>query len=139
MSRAVGRVMCERGAGAIVNIASISGLVGSPADNDYGVAKAGLVHLTKSMALDFATRGVRVNAIAPGIIETPLSVEYVMSTDERRERALATVPLGFCGQPEDIGHAVAFLVSDLARYVTGVCLPVDGGCSAGNFPPRRTR
>ena len=137
MAKAAGRRMCAERRGAIVNVASVAGIVPTAADNDYGVAKAALIHLTKSLALDFARFDVRVNCVAPGLIETPLSAAFLAELKQPRDQAATRIPLGRIGQPEDIGRVVAFLASDLAGYVTGACLTVDGGISAGSFPARR--
>ena len=137
MAKSVGRRMCEAGRGSIVNVASIAGLVATAADVDYGVAKAGLIHMTKALALDFARFGVRVNCVAPGFIETPLATSLLSARRQAPEDMAARIPIGRIGQPDDIARVVAFLVSDLASYVTGACVPVDGGVSAGTFPITR--
>jgi NAD(P)-dependent dehydrogenase (short-subunit alcohol dehydrogenase family) len=118
--------------GAIVNIASTAGMKGSPSLTAYGVAKAGVVSLTKTMALDYAARGVRVNAVCPAYVETDLNREYLaaMRADGRYAALLAKHPLGL-GRPDDVAWAALYLASDEARWVTGVALPVDGGMMAG--------
>lgn len=118
------------GGGAIVSTASVAGLRAMPASNAYSVSKAGIVMMTQSMACDLARFGIRVNAVAPGVIEAPMArgmldqVKFDMSAYERR------TPMGRLGRPNEIGHAVLFLLSDLASYITGVTLPVDGGWTA---------
>ena len=124
-------VMAENGGGAIVNTASESALVGMPGLASYSASKHGVVGLTKSVALEYATRGVRVNAIAPGPTETNIAANLEVS-DEADElpfdmNAMAEVPMDRMATPEDMAGAVAFLCSTNASYVTGHCLPVDGG------------
>lgn len=126
-SRAVVPVMAEGGGGAIVNLSSISatrprGLT------PYTAAKGAVIALTRAMAIDHAAQGIRVNCIAPGPIYTPMVAAAGMS-DELRERRRKASPLGVEGTGWDVGNAALFLVSDEARYITGVVLPVDGGVS----------
>lgn len=118
--------------GAIVNIASVAGAKGSPSLTSYGVAKAGVINLTKTMALDYAARGIRVNAVCPAYVETDFNRDYLASLrrDGRFDALLARHPLGL-GRPEDVAWAALYLASDEARWVTGVALPVDGGVMAG--------
>ena len=118
--------------GAIVNIASTAGMKGSPSLTAYGVSKAGVVSLTKTMALDYAGRGIRVNAVCPAYVETDLNRDYLaaMRDDGRYAALLAKHPLGL-GRPDDVAWAALFLASDEARWITGVALPVDGGMLAG--------
>ena len=121
-----------RSRGVIVNIASVAGLKGTPSLAAYGVAKAGVVNLTKSMALDYAHDGVRVNAVCPAYVQTDLNREYLESLKPSGAYAalVARHPLGL-GRPEDVAWAAVYLASDEARWVTGVALPVDGGILAG--------
>jgi NAD(P)-dependent dehydrogenase (short-subunit alcohol dehydrogenase family) len=124
-------VMAEDGGGAIVNTASESALVGMPGLASYSASKHGVVGLTKSVALEYATRGIRVNAIAPGPTETNIAANLEVS-DEADElpfdmSAMSEVPMDRMATPEDMAGAVAFLCSEDASYVTGHCLPVDGG------------
>ena len=115
--------------GAIVNIASMHALFGAPLSPGYAASKAGVAQLTKSLAVAWAADDIRVNAIAPGWIETPMTVPA--RSDERRNRAiLDRTPMGRWGTPEDIVGPALFLASDAARFVTGVVLPVDGGYAA---------
>ena len=118
--------------GAIVNVASSAGMKGSPSLTAYAVSKAGVINLTKTMALDYAPRAVRVNAVCPAYVETELNRDYLaaMRADGRYEGLLAKHPLGL-GRPEDVAWAALYLASDEARWVTGVALPVDGGMLAG--------
>jgi NAD(P)-dependent dehydrogenase (short-subunit alcohol dehydrogenase family) len=124
-SRAAARVMLEQGRGSIVHIASVSGLTAAPFHASYGAAKAALVSLTRSMAVEWGRRGVRVNAVAPGTISTPR--DQAGPADPERDHVL---PLGRRGSAEEIAGAVLFLLSDLAGFVTGQALAVDGGATA---------
>lgn len=126
VSRAVCREMKAARAGAIVNIASIAGLTGFPASHAYGVSKAGIVMLTRTLACEFARHGVRVNAVAPGVVEAPM-LDRMTGDGEHLAAVVARVPLGRLGTGDEIGNSVAFLCSDLAAYITGAVLPVDGG------------
>lgn len=128
MSRAVGRhVLGRKGFGAIVNIASIAGMMGVPGSNAYAVSKAGVVHLTRTLASEWAGRGLRVNAICPGYIETSLAFDMFDKVGIERAYVERRVPMRRMGRPEEIASAVAFLASDAASYISGVVLPVDGG------------
>jgi 3-oxoacyl-[acyl-carrier protein] reductase len=122
--RAVSRKMLRRRAGAIVNLTSVVGLHGNPGQANYAASKAGIIGLTKALARELGTRGVRVNAVAPGYIDTELT--NVLS-EEIRGAILANTPLGRLGEPDDVAAAVRFLVSDAAAFVTGEVLLVDGG------------
>jgi len=126
----VGRRMLARGAGCIVNIASLSATIGHPLRGAYSPTKAGILGLTGLTAVEWGPRGVRCNAISPGIIVSPAH-EDVYADAALREGRRAFVPLGRLGSPEDIGDVVVFLASDAARFVNGVNLPVDGGTSQG--------
>jgi NAD(P)-dependent dehydrogenase (short-subunit alcohol dehydrogenase family) len=131
LARVAGRHMAANGAGAIVAIASVSGLRSAPLHGPYGAAKAGLMSLVRTLAVELGHDGVRVNAVAPGAVLTP-RVAAIMS-EERRIESAASIPLGRLATPDDIARAVAFLCSDLAAYVTGQTLAVDGGATA-QFP-----
>ncbi|BDC42726.1 glucose 1-dehydrogenase [Paraburkholderia terrae] len=120
--------MLMAGKGAIVNNASRSGLVGVPSDGVYGAAKHGVVGLTKAAAIEFASKGIRVNAVCPGLVETALT--RARFGDELAARAKLANPLGRMAQPEEIADAVVWLCSDSASFVVGVALPVDGGATA---------
>jgi 3-oxoacyl-[acyl-carrier protein] reductase len=131
LSRAAAAAMIrrERG-GAIIGIASVDGIQGSAYHAAYGAAKAGLISLVKSLAVEWAEHGIRVNAVAPGHIVTP----RLHDTNARVAfYADSPIPMKRRGQPADIGKAVTFLASDLAGYVSGVSLPVDGGLLAANL------
>jgi NAD(P)-dependent dehydrogenase (short-subunit alcohol dehydrogenase family) len=129
LCQAAGRPMLERGRGAIVNVASIAALVALPRLAAYAAAKAGLVALTRVLAVEWAERGVRVNAVAPGWVPTELA-EGVTSHPTLGPQLLAATPLRRFGSPEDVAGAVLYLVSDSAGFVTGQVLFVDGGWTA---------
>ncbi len=126
--REAGRAMLERGSGAIVNIASMSGMVSNHPQPQahYNASKAGVIMLTKSLAGEWASRGVRVNSISPGYVRTPLT-ELGMSNPEWRDVWLSSTPMGRIAEPREIAPAVVFLASDASSYATGTNLVVDGG------------
>ena len=124
VSRACMRGMMKARRGRIVNIGSVVGSTGNPGQVNYAAAKAGILGLTKSMARELGSRGITVNTVAPGFIDTDMTREL---SDEQREALTGQIPLGRLGQPEDIAHAVAFLASDEAGYITGETLHVNGG------------
>ena len=130
-SRAVLPGMIERGAGVIVNIASVNGMAFF-ANEAYSAAKAGMISLTRSMAVRYGGHGVRVNAIAPGTIRTPLWQERIDKEPAIFERLVRWYPLGRVGEPDDVARAAVFLASDDAAWITGEVLRVDGGLLAGN-------
>jgi 3-oxoacyl-[acyl-carrier protein] reductase len=123
-TRAVVRPMLKQKAGRIINIASVVGITGNPGQANYCAAKAGLIGFTKAVARELAPRGVLVNAVAPGFIETEMTAQL---PDATRAALQSQIPLGQVGQPEDVAAAVCFLASDAARYITGQVLVVDGG------------
>lgn len=122
--RAASEVMREAKAGSIINISSMSGKVGNPGQTNYSAAKAGIVGMTKAAAKELAHHGVRVNAIQPGLIRTPMTEAM---TPEAWAATEATIPMRRAGEPEEIANVVAFLASDLASYMTGAVLEVSGG------------
>ncbi|MGA7329903.1 MAG: 3-oxoacyl-[acyl-carrier-protein] reductase [Rhodomicrobium sp.] len=124
LCRAALRNMMRRRLGRIINIASISGVVGNPGQGNYAASKAGLVGMTKSLAREVASRGITANCIAPGFIETPMT----HALNEKQTEAIANaIPAGYIGKPGDVAAAAVFLASDEARYVTGETLHVNGG------------
>jgi NAD(P)-dependent dehydrogenase (short-subunit alcohol dehydrogenase family) len=123
--------MLKRGGGAIVNNGSVAGLVGSPLIACSVATKHGVSGLSKSAALEYATRGIRVNAVAPGLIRTELAERLVNALPAgAEEMLLSTIPQHRWGSPEEIAKVVVFLCSDAASHVTGHVLPVDGGMTA---------
>jgi 3-oxoacyl-[acyl-carrier protein] reductase len=124
MSKAVIRGMLKRRSGSIVNISSVVGRRGNAGQVNYSAAKAGLIGFTKSLAREVASRNVRVNAVAPGYIETDMTAAL---DESARDGIIGQIPLGRIGSPEAVADAVAFLVSDAASFITGAVLPVDGG------------
>lgn len=124
LCRAALRTMMRRRYGRIINIASISGVLGNPGQGNYAASKAGMVGMTKSLAREVASRGITANCISPGFIETPMTD----ALNEKQVEAIAgAIPAGVFGKPEDIAAAVVYLASSEARYVTGETLHVNGG------------
>ncbi|MDF9797851.1 NAD(P)-dependent dehydrogenase (short-subunit alcohol dehydrogenase family) [Catalinimonas alkaloidigena] len=118
--------MLSQGKGVIINNASIAGLVGFPGMPAYVASKHGLVGLTKNVALDFAKEGIRVNAVCPGVIHTPMIDRYTGGDQQVLEQFAEATPMGRIGQPEEIAETVVFLCSDAASYITGQAIAVDG-------------
>ncbi|MCR3757411.1 3-oxoacyl-[acyl-carrier-protein] reductase [Clostridium felsineum] len=118
------RVMLKKKSGKIINISSVIGLVGNAGQVNYAAAKAGIIGMTKSVAKELASRGITVNAIAPGIIKSDMTDAL---KEEQRQQILETVPLKRVGTPEDVSNLVLFLASELSSYITGQVINVDGG------------
>ncbi len=124
MCRAFSRGMLRQKEGSIVNISSVVALLGAPGQVNYVSTKAGLLGLTRALSREFAARNIRVNAVAPGFIETEMTREL---SENIREDYASRVPMKRMGQPGNIADAVHFLLDDVSSYITGVVLPVDGG------------
>ncbi|HLN64562.1 MAG TPA: 3-oxoacyl-[acyl-carrier-protein] reductase [Symbiobacteriaceae bacterium] len=124
MTKAVSRPMMKARYGRVINISSVSGLMGAPGQANYSAAKAGLIGLTRSNARELASRNITVNCVAPGAIDAGMLLEL---NEEQRKSYLAQIPLERFGTPEDVANVVAFLVSPSADYLTGQTLAVDGG------------
>jgi len=122
--KAAARVMMRKRRGAIINITSVVGLAGNGGQTNYAASKAGIIGLTKSLAKEVAVRGIRVNAVAPGFVETDMTADL---SDEIKSQAIEAIPLGRMGTPQHIAKAVVFLASQDAAYITGQVLVVDGG------------
>jgi 3-oxoacyl-[acyl-carrier protein] reductase len=123
-TRAVLRHMVRQRWGRIVSISSIVGIVGNPGQANYASSKAGVIGFTKTLAREVGSRGITVNAIAPGFIVSRMTEQL---SEEQKGEMLKRIPLGFLGTPRDVAEAVAFLASEEARYITGQVLGVDGG------------
>ena len=123
-TRAVAKAMLKARRGRIINIASIVGLIGNPGQANYAASKAGLIGMTKAVAKELASRGITVNAIAPGFIKTDMTDKL---SEDARARLLGYIPMGTLGEARDVAQAALFLAGEGARYVTGHVLVVDGG------------
>ncbi len=126
--RFASKQMLKQRSGRIINISSVSGILGNAGQANYSASKAGVIGLTKAAARELASRGITVNAVAPGFIETDMTQKL---SDAVKENACKQIPLGSMGKPEDIAEAVVFLASDRAKYITGQVLCVDGGMAIG--------
>ena len=124
VTKAVAKLMVKQRAGRIINMTSVSGVTGNVGQGNYAAAKAGVIGFTKTCAKELAARGITVNAVAPGFIETEMTD---VLPEKIKEGIAATVPFGRMGQPEEIASVVTFLASDFASYITGQVLNVDGG------------
>ena len=131
LSREVIKHMLIKGSGAIVNISSMASQYGIPKVIAYTASKSAIEGMTKAMATELSPKGIRVNCIAPGFIATDMSAKALNSDPERKGKALGRTPLGYLGEPSDIGDAALFLASDAAKYITGTILRVDGGNASG--------
>ena len=124
ISKLVVRQMARQRSGSVINVASIVGVIGNPGQVNYSASKAGMIGLTKSMAREVAARGVRVNAIAPGFINTKMTQEL---TEEQQDALRQQIPMGRIGEADEVAKVIVFLASDLASYVTGQVVHITGG------------
>jgi NAD(P)-dependent dehydrogenase (short-subunit alcohol dehydrogenase family) len=131
ISREVVKHMLTKGSGSIINISSMAAQYGLPRVIAYTASKTAIDGMTRAMAVELSPKGIRVNAIAPGFIETAMTAKALNADPERKEKVFARTPMGYMGQPSDIGDAALFLATDASKYITGVVLPVDGGNSIG--------
>jgi gluconate 5-dehydrogenase len=131
LNRAVLPGMIERRHGSILHTASMASLIGIPLVIAYSAAKSAYLGMTRSLASEVSPHGVRVNAIAPGWIESPMLRKALSGDEKRSNKILSRTPMAKFGDPEDIGWAAVYLCSPAAKFVTGVVLPVDGGASIG--------
>lgn len=126
--KAVSRQMLRQRSGRIINITSVSGILGNAGQANYSASKAGIIGLTRTMARELASRGITVNGIAPGFVDTDMTK---VLPEQVREAATAQIPLGRFGQPEDIANMAVYLASEKASYITGQIISVDGGMAIG--------
>lgn len=131
LSREIGKKMMERNSGSIINITSMAAIYGIPHVSAYSASKTGVLGLTRALAEDLSPYGIRVNAIAPGFINSDMSRKAFESDPERLEKVLSRTPLRKLGSSDDVANAAVFLASEASRFITGVNLPVDGGNSIG--------
>jgi len=131
ISREVSKCMIEEGKGSIINISSMASQYGIPKVIAYTASKSAIDGMTRAMAVDLSPKGIRVNSIAPGFIATEMSAKALNNDLERKQKVLSRTPMGYLGDPADIGTTAVFLASDASKYITGVVLPVDGGNSIG--------
>ncbi|MBF0530026.1 MAG: 3-oxoacyl-[acyl-carrier-protein] reductase [Deltaproteobacteria bacterium] len=125
-SQAAAKIMIKQRSGSIVNVSSIVGVTGNPSQANYSAAKAGVIGLTKTLAKELASRNIRVNAVAPGFIETDMTSKL---PEQARQAFLTAIPLGRAGRPEDVAEGISFLASEAASYITGQVLHITGGLS----------
>ncbi len=131
LSREFAKKMASRGSGSILLISSMASQYGIPKVIAYTAAKSAVEGMTRAMAVELSPKGIRVNCIAPGFIETDMSSKALNSDPERKQKVLSRTPMAKLGRPEDIGNAAVFLSSEAASFITGAILPVDGGNAIG--------
>ncbi|GAA3917515.1 glucose 1-dehydrogenase [Chitinophaga oryziterrae] len=131
MSREVTKNMLRHQSGCIINISSMAAQYGIPKVIAYSASKTAIDGMTRAMAVELSSKGIRVNAIAPGFIYSEMTAKALDDDPERKAKVFGRTPMGIMGQPADIGEAVYFLSSDAAKFITGIVLPVDGGNSIG--------
>lgn len=127
ISQQVGRIMCEQGAGRIINIASMCSFFGGVRIPAYSASKGGVAQLTKALSNEWAAKGIRINAIAPGYMETAITRDLQRNDPEQYSQITARIPEGRWGKPEDLQGLAVFLASDAAEYISGAVIPLDGG------------
>ncbi len=131
LSREVVKSMLENKGGSIINISSMASQYGIPKVIAYTASKSAIEGMTRAMAVELSPKGIRVNCIAPGFIATDMSAKALNNDPERKSKVMGRTPMGYMGDPSDIGDAALFLGTDSSKYITGVILPVDGGNSIG--------
>jgi NAD(P)-dependent dehydrogenase (short-subunit alcohol dehydrogenase family) len=131
LSREVVKNMIENGSGSIINISSMASQYGIPKVIAYSASKGAIEAMTRAMAVELSPKGIRVNCIAPGFIETDMSAKALNNDKERKDKVMSRTPMGALGSPADIGDAALFLALPSSAYITGIVLPVDGGNSIG--------
>lgn len=132
LSREVVKTWLEKDIkGSIINISSMASQYGLPKVIAYSASKAAIEGMTRAMASELSPRGIRINCIAPGFIATDMSAKALNNDSERKQKVMSRTPMGYLGQPSDIGDAALFLATEASKYITGVVLPVDGGNSIG--------
>lgn len=131
ISREVVKHMLPKGSGSIINISSMAAQYGLPKVIAYSASKTAIDGMTRAMAVELSPKGIRINSIAPGFIETDMTATALNSDQERKQKVFARTPMGYMGKPDDIGEAALFLATGASKYITGVVLPVDGGNAIG--------
>ena len=131
LSREVVKKMLQQGNGSIINISSMAAQYGLPKVIAYTASKSAIEGMTRAMAVELSPKGIRVNCIAPGFITTDMTAKALNNDRERKQKVMSRTPMGYMGEPSDIGDAALYLANDGAKYITGIVLPVDGGNSIG--------